>query len=194
MTTDEKLDLILEQMVEMKQGIVDIQKRMDRIEKRMDAIEERMDAIEERMDAIEKRMDAIEERMDVMEKHIDGMEKHIDGMQKHIDSMEKHMNGMQKHIDGMQKRLGIVETCTRSLDTNVIDIRSKLGAVDIKVTSMQCTLENELRVNIKRVAEGHLDLARNLKEAMKPNQEVEVLSIKMRQMETDMKDMQKKIS
>jgi hypothetical protein len=55
-------------------------------------------------------------------------------------------------------------------------------------------LENEIRVNIQRVAEGHLDLSRNLHEAMKPSNEVEMLAIKVRMLETDMMEIKRKIS
>ena len=47
------------------------------------------------------------------------------------------------------------------------------------MTKMDLIMENELRVNIQRVAEGHLDLSRNLHEAMKPNNEIEMLAIKV---------------
>ena len=53
--------------------------------------------------------------------------------------------------------------------------------------------ENEIRVNIQRVAEGHLDLSRNLHEAMKPSNEVEMLSIKVRSLESEIREIKRKI-
>lgn len=43
----------------------------------------------------------------------------------------------------------------------------KLDKLENDVTDIKLTLENEIRVNIQRVAEGHLDLSRNLHEALK---------------------------
>ena len=63
---------------------------------------------------------------------------------------------------------------------------------DVKV--MKLTLENEIRVNIQRVAEGHLDLSRNLHEAMKPSNEVEMLAIRVGMLETDMRDVKAKLA
>ena len=39
----------------------------------------------------------------------------------------------------------------------------KLDKLENDVTDIKLTLENEIRVNIQRVAEGHLDLSRNLR-------------------------------
>ncbi len=56
------------------------------------------------------------------------------------------------------------------------------------------TIENEIRVNIQRVAEGHLDLSRNLRDAMRPGNEVEMLAIRVRRLETDVKVLKERIS
>ena len=45
------------------------------------------------------------------------------------------------------------------LGKNIIDINSK-------VTNIQLDIENEIKPNIMRVAEGHLDLSRKLNEAI----------------------------
>jgi len=52
---------------------------------------------------------------------------------------------------------------------------------------MSVTLENEIRVNIQRVAEGHLDLSRNLHEAMKIDSEKEMLAIRVSVLETELR-------
>jgi hypothetical protein len=70
----------------------------------------------------------------------------------------------------------------------------KFDKLQNDVTDIKLTLENEIRVNIQRVAEGHLDLSRNLHEAMKPSNEVEMLAIKVRMLETDMMEIKRKIS
>lgn len=70
----------------------------------------------------------------------------------------------------------------------------KLNKLDNDITDIKLTLENEIRVNIQRVAEGHLDLSRNLHEAMKPNNELEMLAIKVRMLETDIRELKAKLA
>lgn len=74
------------------------------------------------------------------------------------------------------------------------EMKKDINDIKQKATKIDLTIENELRTNIMRVAEGHLDLSRNLHEAMKPNNEVEMLGIKVRMLETDVRELKQKIS
>lgn len=73
-------------------------------------------------------------------------------------------------------------------------LKQKVSNIESNVTDIKLTLENEIRVNIQRLAEGHLDLSRNLHDAMKPSNEIEMLAIKVRMLESDVRDLKNKIS
>ena len=93
----------------------------------------------------------------------------------------------------LQKISGLDEK-VNSIDKRVSSLEEDLKEVRNKVTQTKLILENEIRVNIQRVAEGHLDLSRNLHEAMKPSNEVEMLAIKVRMLESDVQELKRKIS
>lgn len=63
----------------------------------------------------------------------------------------------------------------------------KLDKLENDITDIKLTLENEVRVNIQRVAEGHLDLSRNLHEALKIDSEKEMLAIRVSVLETELR-------
>ena len=90
-----------------------------------------------------------------------------------IDVMDKRIDNIDNRIDAMDKRINNMEQ-------------------DIK--HIQISLENEIRPNIMRVAEGHLDLSRNLKEAIKSNNEFEMLTLKVSILEADLRKVKNKIS
>ncbi len=113
----------------------------------------------EKLDLILSKMDQMEARMDQMEAKIDRMEARMDQMEAKIDRMESRMDQME----------------------------AKLNQVESDVRDMKVTIENEIRVNIQRVAEGHLDLSRNLHEAMKIETEKEMLSIRVNVLESEMR-------
>ena len=104
-----------------------------------------------------------------------------------LDLLIQKFEGVDKRLDGIDTRLDGIDTRLDGIDTRLDNMETDIK--DIKIT-----IENELRVNIQRIAEGHLDLDRKLKEAMVPNQEVEMLAIKVRMLDTDVKEIQKKIS
>ena len=91
-----------------------------------------------------------------------------------LDTIENEVNGIKN-----------------TLDNEVKEIRKTL---DNDVNSIKMILENEIRVNIQRIAEGHLDLSRNLHDAMKPSNEIEMLAIKVRALESEVGEIKRKIS
>lgn len=64
---------------------------------------------------------------------------------------------------------------------------NKLDRLEKDITDIKLIIENEVRVNIKRVAEGHLDLSRNLHEALKIDNEKEMLAIRVSVLETEIR-------
>ncbi len=73
------------------------------------------------------------------------------------------------------------------------DLRQRTTNIETSVTDIKLTLENEIRVNIQRVAEGHLDLSRNLHEALKIDNEKEMLAIRVSVLETELRRIKAKL-
>ncbi|MCM1161977.1 MAG: hypothetical protein NC412_12225 [Roseburia sp.] len=104
-----------------------------------------------------------------------------------LDLILSDMQGMKSEIHDMKDDM-------QGMKSEIHDMKDDMQEVKQKVSKIDLTLENEIRVNIQRVAEGHLDLSRNLHEAMRPSNEVEMLAIKVRMLETDVKELKEKIS
>ncbi len=73
------------------------------------------------------------------------------------------------------------------------DLKQRTANIETSVTDIKLTLENEIRVNIQRVAEGHLDLSRNLHEALKIDNEKEMLAIRVSVLETELRRIKAKL-
>lgn len=97
-------------------------------------------------------------------------------------------------LDQILLKVQGIETKVQGLETKVQGIESDVKVIRQKVAHTELIMENEIRVNIQRVAEGHLDLSRNLHDAMRPGNEVEMLSIKVRMLESEVRDLKAKIS
>ena len=80
------------------------------------------------------------------------------------------------------------------LESDMSNLKSDMQDVKQDVKDIKLTLENEIRVNIQRVAEGHLDLSRDLKEAKKTNNEFEMLAVRVNILESDVRKLKEKIS
>lgn len=82
----------------------------------------------------------------------------------------------------------------QTLKGNVQTLNEKTDAIENRVINTELILENEIRVNIMRVAEGHLDLSRILHDAMRPNSDIEMLALRVGMLESDMRKVKEKLA
>lgn len=111
----------------------------------------------------------------------------ISDLDEKVDNIDKRLNHLEEKVDHLDEKVGSIDKRVSSLETEMKEVRQQ-------VTKTNLVIENEIRVNIQRVAEGHLDLSRNLHDAMRPSTEVEMLAIKVRMLESDVRELKSKIS
>lgn len=79
-------------------------------------------------------------------------------------------------------------------DSEKLDIiLDKLNGIDNRVLTLESTLENVTNKNISIIAEGHLDLSRKLDEALKVENEKELLLIRVNVLENDIKKIKQRL-
>lgn len=73
-------------------------------------------------------------------------------------------------------------------------IATLLEPIQQKITSIEMTLENETNRNIKIIAEGHLDLSRKLDQALKIDNEKEMLLIRVNSLENELRKIKEQLN
>jgi len=138
------------------------------------------------------------EKMDMMLEKLDGIATVI---REDIAELKEDMAVLKEEMSEVKEDIAVLKEDVAELKTDVAVLKEEMSEVKKDITvlkedvrNVKITMEGEIRENIKRVAEGHLDLSRNLKVALQPNNELEMLSIKMRILETDMHGLKQKIS
>ena len=115
-------------------------------------------------------------------------------MEEKLDLILSKMGSLETEMQGMKSDMLDMKHDMQGMKDDMLGMKDDIQRLNDKVTKMDLTLENEIRVNIQRVAEGHLDLSRILHDAMKPNSEVEMLAIKVRQLESEVQDIKLKLA
>lgn len=92
------------------------------------------------------------------------------------------------------QKLDLLLSEMKEVKTDVRTLKEKTDAIENRVINTELILENEIRVNIMRVAEGHLDLSRNLHDAMQPNSDIEMLALRVGMLESDMRKVKEKLA
>ena len=78
-------------------------------------------------------------------------------------------------LELIASKVGNIETRVDSIESRVGAIETRMDKTDAKITDIQMTLENETNKNIQIIAEGHVDLIRKLDDALRVENEKEML-------------------
>lgn len=106
------------------------------------------------------------EKLDLILSKLGKMDNRLDQMDSRLDRMDERFDRMDERFDRLEK----------------------------DVTDIKLTLENEIRPNIMRVAEGHLDLYRKLDDAQKIDNEKEMIAIRVNILETELRRVKERLS
>ena len=94
------------------------------------------------------------------------------------------------------EKLDLILSRLDKVDEKLNEADEKLNKVDKlekDITDIKLTLENEISVNIKRIAEGHLDLSRRLHEAIEINTEKEMMAIRLTSLENEVRRLKQRM-
>ena len=84
---------------------------------------------------------------------------------KKLDLILEKVNSLDEKVNNLDKKVS-------SLDERVNNLEGDMKEVRQRVTKTDMTLENEILVNIQRIAEGHLDLSRKLDDCVKISSDI----------------------
>ena len=87
----------------------------------------------------------------------------------------------------------IVKETNKPIYERLDKMDSRLDKVEAKVTEVQMTLENETNKEIRIIAEGHLDLSRKLDDALKVENEKEMLLLRVNRLENEIRRIKQRI-
>ena len=111
-----------------------------------------------------------------------------------LDLIFSEMQGIKTEVQGIKTNVQSLTQHTTNIETSVQDLTQRTTNIETSIQDIKLILENEIRVNIRRVAEGHLDLSRNLHEAMKLDNEKEMLAIRVNVLETELRRVKEQIN
>ena len=112
-----------------------------------------------------------------------------------MDNIENEIQevrtGLREEIQEVKTGLEEVRTDLKVVRTDLEETKTNLGN---EIKNIKFLFENEIRVNIQRIAEGHLDVSRNIHEVLKKRDELELVSITTRLLESEVRELKRKIS
>ena len=108
--------------------------------------------------------------------------------------MKQELNDVKGEVNGVKQELNDVKGEVNGVKQELNDIKRKAVNVEKMVKDVQLTLENETNRNIQIIAEGHLDLSRKLDEAVKIDNEKEILMLRVNRLESELEKTKSRLS
>lgn len=102
-----------------------------------------------------------------------------------VSNLDGKVNNLDGKVNNLDEKVSDLGEKVSNLDEKVNSLEIDLQEIKQRVIKTDLTIENEIRVNIQRVAEGHLDLSRKLNECIrlsndiKDKQEIQDIYINM---------------
>ena len=115
-------------------------------------------------------------------------------LESRFGKLEDKFDVLEGRFDKLEGRFDVLEGRFDKLEDKVEKIDNKVGKLDDKVLEIQLTLENETNKKISIVAEGHLDLSRKLDEALKVENEKEILLLRVTSLENEVRRLKARIA
>lgn len=111
----------------------------------------------------------------------------IANLREDIVEVKRNVAGLKWDVAELKKDVVGLKGDVTELKEDVVGLKGDVAGLQKDVVGIHLTLENETNKNISVIAEGHLDLRRKLDEALKIEQEKEMLFIRMNRVENEVR-------
>ena len=118
----------------------------------------------------------------------------IISMKEDIISMKEDIISMKADIASTKEDIIAMKEDIASTKEDIIAMKADIRDLQQKVSDISVHLENVTDKNIKIIAEGHTDLARKLDEALKVENEKELLLIRMSYLEDEVRKIKERLA
>ena len=110
-----------------------------------------------------------------------------------MNPIKEELQNVKGEVLGLKEQVQDVQSEVQELKEQVQGVEGKARELEGHVQGIRLTLENETNKNINIVAEGHLDLRRKLDEALKVENEKEMLLIRVNRLENGYRTLQEQV-
>ncbi|MDD6208441.1 MAG: DUF5320 domain-containing protein [Clostridiales bacterium] len=110
-----------------------------------------------------------------------------------MQAVKDDVQGVKTDLQAVKDDVQGIKTDLQAVKDDVQAVKDDVRIVKNRVSGLELHIENVTDMNIKTVAEGHLDLSRKLDDALKVENEKEMLIIKMRFLEDELRKIKERL-
>ena len=156
------------------------------LDQKFEPVYTRLDLLESDVRELKSGMSEIKQRVASVEQKVTELDQRVAGVEQKVTELDEKVTELDQKFTVLDEKVTVLDQKFTVLDEKFTVFDQKFTVLDEKVTGLELVIENETNVNIRRIAEGHCDLVRNLREARKVDDEKELLAIRVTVLESDM--------
>ena len=156
------------------------------LDQKFEPVYTRLDLLESDVRELKSGMSEIKQRVASVEQKVTELDQRVAGVEQNVTELDEKVTELDQKFTVLDEKVTVLDQKFTVLDQKFTVLDQKFTVLDEKVTGLELVIENETNVNIRRIAEGHCDLVRNLREARKVDDEKELLAIRVTVLESDM--------
>ena len=156
------------------------------LDQKFEPVYTRLDLLESDVRELKSGMSEIKQRVASVEQKVTELDQRVASVEQKVTKLEQKVTELDEKVTELDQKFTVLDEKVTVLDQKFTVLDQKFTVLDEKVTGLELVIENETNVNIRRIAEGHCDLVRNLREARKVDDEKELLAIRVTVLESDM--------
>ncbi len=156
------------------------------LDQKFEPVYTRLDLLESDVRELKSGMSEIKQRVASVEQKVTELDQRVAGVEQKVTELDEKVTELDQKFTVLDEKVTVLDQKFTVLDQKFTVLDQKFTVLDEKVTGLELVIENETNVNIRRIAEGHCDLVRNLREARKVDDEKELLAIRVTVLESDM--------
>ena len=141
------------------------------------------------------------EKLDLLLDKVVSMDNRMTAMDDHMVAMDERMTAMDERMSKMENSIQVLQDGQQKMQDDILGLKQDQEVMsrdmkDVKqrVTGIEMTLENEVIRNIKIIAENHTDLSRKLDDALKVDNEKELLLIRVNILENEVRKLKERLN
>ena len=156
------------------------------LDQKFEPVYTRLDLLESDVRELKSGMSEIKQRVASVEQKVTELDQKFTVLDEKVTELDQKFTVLDEKVTELDQKFTVLDEKVTVLDQKFTVLDQKFTVLDEKVTGLELVIENETNVNIRRIAEGHCDLVRNLREARKVDDEKELLAIRVTVLESDM--------
>ena len=152
-----------------------------------------MKPIKEELQDVKGEVLGLKEQVQGIEGEVLELKGQVQGIEGEVLELKEQVQGVQGEVRELKGQVQGVKGEVLELKERVQGVEDKARKLEGHVQGIRLTLENETNKNINIIAEGHLNLSRKLDEALKVENEKEVLLIRINRLENGYRTLKEQV-